>query len=73
MDVWPIPSQRSAGYDLNKIASSGQYSNAFHAKLSKRAIREWATDQTFKPYYHNTGTVSAADIRPLPTGSRFKA
>ncbi|EIN09729.1 FAD dependent oxidoreductase [Punctularia strigosozonata HHB-11173 SS5] len=60
IDVWPIPSQRSAGYDLNKIASSGQYSNPFHAELSKQAIHAWANDETFKPYYHNTGTVSVS-------------
>jgi sarcosine oxidase/L-pipecolate oxidase len=57
LDVYPIPSAQSAGYDLNKIMSM-QLRNKPDLKLSLEALNMWKNDTLFKPFFHNVGVVS---------------
>ncbi|KAK5946299.1 hypothetical protein PMZ80_000441 [Knufia obscura] len=52
-----IPSQYSAGYDLNKIVRA-EYEDSFYTDLALEAIRGWKTPE-FGPYYHQTGYIVA--------------
>ncbi|PYH92482.1 fructosyl amine: oxygen oxidoreductase [Aspergillus ellipticus CBS 707.79] len=54
LDPYPVPSAISAGNDVNKIISSGQYSNR------KDEIEGWKNDPLFQPYYHNVGLLMSA-------------
>lgn len=65
LDPYPIPSAISAGNDVNKIISSGQYSNRHdeievNELLGQEAFEGWTNDPLFKPYYHDTGLLMAA-------------
>ncbi|WVR09687.1 hypothetical protein IAU60_006762 [Kwoniella sp. DSM 27419] len=59
LDVYPLPSNNSAGYDLNKIAGAdalglfgGEHDTAWNA---------WTTDPTFIPYAHSVGKMDLTD------------
>ena len=58
LDVYPIPSAQSAGYDINKIMSI-RLRNTSDLQLSLEALDRWNNDQLFKPFFHNVGMVSA--------------
>lgn len=65
LDLYAIPSAISAGNDMNKIISSGQYSNRkdeieVNEMLGEQAFSGWNNDPLFKPYYHDTGLLIAA-------------
>ncbi|KAB8275545.1 FAD dependent oxidoreductase [Aspergillus minisclerotigenes] len=65
LDPYTVPSAISAGNDVNKIISSGQYSNKkdeieVNEILAEEAFKGWTTDPLFKPYYHDTGVVMSA-------------
>lgn len=62
LDVYPIPSEQSAGYDLNKIMSI-RLRNKPDLQLSLEALDAWKKDDLFKAFFHNVGMVS------LPLGS----
>lgn len=57
LDTYPIPSNQSAGNDLNKIMSM-RLRNPEDLQLSLEARRMWNEDELFKPFFHNTGRVS---------------
>ena len=57
LDVYPIPSAQSAGYDLNKIMSI-RLRNKVDLQLSLEALDMWKNDPLFKSYFHNVGMVS---------------
>ncbi|KAF7594423.1 hypothetical protein BBP40_009243 [Aspergillus hancockii] len=68
LDPYPVPSPISAGNDVNKIISSGQYSNKkdeieVNELLAEEAFKGWTTDPLFKPHYHDTGVVMSACSR----------
>ncbi|KAJ9144202.1 FAD dependent oxidoreductase [Pleurostoma richardsiae] len=48
-----IPSDLSAGNDLNKILRA-EYEDPYYAELALQALAEWKTP-LFAPYYHETG------------------
>ncbi|KAK8869469.1 hypothetical protein IAR55_000033 [Kwoniella newhampshirensis] len=57
LDVYPIPSKNSAGYDLNKIAgadSIGLFGGVFGG-VRDVAWDAWTSDPVFIPYAHNVG------------------
>jgi sarcosine oxidase/L-pipecolate oxidase len=58
LDVYEIPSKQSAGNDLNKIMGV-RLRNPVDLQLSLEARDMWKNDEVFKPYFHNTGRVSA--------------
>lgn len=65
LDPYPVPSAISAGNDINKIISSGQYSRnkdeiEINDILAQRALEGWNNDPVFKPYYHDTGLLMSA-------------
>jgi sarcosine oxidase/L-pipecolate oxidase len=57
LDVYPIPSTQSAGFDLNKIMSI-RLRNAPDLQLSLEALDMWKNDPLFKPFFHHVGMVS---------------
>ena len=57
LDVYPIPSAQSAGYDLNKIMSI-RTRNKPGMQLSLEALDMWKNDLLFKLFFHNVGLVS---------------
>lgn len=57
LDVYPIPSAQSAGYDLNKIMGI-RLRNGPDLQLSLEALDMWKNDPLFKPFFHNVGRVS---------------
>lgn len=57
LDVYPIPSAQSAGYDLNKIMSI-RLRNRPDLQLSLEALDMWKNDPLFKPFFHQVGMVS---------------
>ncbi|KAJ9215918.1 hypothetical protein DTO166G4_2462 [Paecilomyces variotii] len=64
-DRYPVPSPISAGNDVNKVVSPGQYSVDqdrvdVNTALTMEAMRAWMTDPLFKPYYHDTGLLMSA-------------
>jgi sarcosine oxidase/L-pipecolate oxidase len=58
LDVYPIPSAQSAGYDLNKIMGIA-LRNAPDLQLSLEALDMWRNDPLFKPFFHQVGMVSS--------------
>ncbi|KAK7431159.1 hypothetical protein QQZ08_002199 [Neonectria magnoliae] len=54
LDVYPIPSSQSAGFDLNKIMSI-RLRNKPDLQLSLEALKMWKNDPLFKPFFHNVG------------------
>ena len=56
LDVYPIPSSQSAGYDLNKIMSI-RLRNKADLQLSLEALDMWKNDALFRPFFHNVGMV----------------
>ncbi|EYE92074.1 NAD(P)/FAD-dependent oxidoreductase [Aspergillus ruber CBS 135680] len=65
LDPYPVPSAISAGNDVNKIISSGQYSTnkdeiEINELLARQAFEGWNNDPLFKPYYHDTGLLMSA-------------
>lgn len=61
LDVYPIPSAQSAGYDLNKIMSI-RLRNEADLQLSLEALDMWQNDELFKPFFHKVGMVSQHSI-----------
>lgn len=59
LDVFPIPSAQSAGFDLNKIAGGGE-NTGMRGKLLEKIMDGWRNDPVFSPHYHEVGRV-----RPL--------
>lgn len=65
LDPYPVPSTISAGNDVNKIISSGQYSTnkdeiEINELLARQAFEGWNNDPLFQPYYHDTGLLMSA-------------
>ncbi|KAI9925276.1 hypothetical protein ASPWEDRAFT_120490 [Aspergillus wentii DTO 134E9] len=65
LDPYPVPSAISAGNDINKVISSGQYSTnkdeiEVNELLGQQAMHGWKNDPLFKPYYHDTGLLMSA-------------
>lgn len=65
LDPYPVPSAISAGNDINKIISSGQYSRnkdeiEINEIMAQQALEGWKNDPVFKPYYHDTGLLMSA-------------
>lgn len=65
LDPYPVPSAISAGNDINKIISSGQYSSnkdeiEVNERLGQQAFDGWTKDPLFQPYYHDTGLLMSA-------------
>lgn len=56
LDTYPIPSEQSAGYDLNKIMSI-RLRNKADLQLSLEALDAWKNDELFRPFFHNVGMV----------------
>ncbi|KAJ5915618.1 hypothetical protein N7466_011551 [Penicillium verhagenii] len=59
LDVYPIPSPQSAGYDLNKIMSI-RLRNAADLQLSLEALDMWKNDPFFKPFFHQVGMIDCS-------------
>ncbi|KAJ5938101.1 hypothetical protein N7454_004443 [Penicillium verhagenii] len=59
LDVYPIPSPQSAGYDLNKIMSI-RLRNAPDLQLSLEALHMWKNDPLFKPFFHQVGMIDCS-------------
>lgn len=62
LDVYPIPSAQSAGYDLNKIMGI-RLRNRPDLQLSLEALDMWTNDPLFKPFFHKVGMVR---LHPIP-------
>ncbi|TGO44459.1 hypothetical protein BOTNAR_0818g00020 [Botryotinia narcissicola] len=64
LDGYPIPSPISAGNDVNKIVDQGSFTEGeddVSMILLNKATEGWLHDPVFKPYYHPTGYIVAAD------------
>ncbi|KAL2867716.1 NAD(P)/FAD-dependent oxidoreductase [Aspergillus lucknowensis] len=59
LDVYPIPSAQSAGYDLNKIMSI-RLRNQADLQLSLEALDMWRNDPLFRPFFHNVGMIDCS-------------
>ena len=59
LDTYPIPSNQSAGNDLNKIMGV-RVRNKVDLDLSLEARDMWRNDELFKPWFHNTGRLDCA-------------
>ncbi|KAH7126005.1 putative sarcosine oxidase [Dactylonectria macrodidyma] len=59
LDVYPIPSSQSAGFDLNKIMSI-RLRNKPDLQLSLEALEMWKSDTLFKPFFHNVGMIDCS-------------
>jgi sarcosine oxidase/L-pipecolate oxidase len=57
LDVYPIPSAQSAGFNLNKIMSI-RLRNKPDLQLSLEALDMWRNDPLFTLFFHNVGMVS---------------
>ncbi|SPO01041.1 related to fructosyl amino acid oxidase [Cephalotrichum gorgonifer] len=53
-----LPSDASAGNDLNKIIRA-EYEDPFYAELALDAIQQWQRNPLFAPYYHQVGYLLA--------------
>ncbi|KAF5007909.1 hypothetical protein FDECE_5824 [Fusarium decemcellulare] len=62
LDVYPIPSSQSAGFDLNKIMSI-RLRNKADLQLSLEALDMWKNDPLFKPFFHNVGMVDCSSSK----------
>lgn len=71
LDTYPIPSNQSAGNDLNKIMGV-RLRNKVDLQLSLEARDMWRHDPLFKPWFHNTGRIDCAgqkeSIKALEAG-----
>lgn len=56
LDTYPIPSNQSAGNDLNKIMGI-RLRNKVDLQLSLEARQMWKEDILFREFFHNTGRV----------------
>ncbi|KAM0313366.1 hypothetical protein ACHAO8_005603 [Botrytis cinerea] len=64
LDSYPIPSPIAAGNDVNKIVEEGSFTEGeddISMILLNKATEGWLNDSVFKPYYHSTGYIVAAD------------
>ncbi|KAF7952835.1 hypothetical protein EAE96_006060 [Botrytis aclada] len=64
LDAYSIPSPISAGNDVNKIVEQGSFTEGeddVSMILLNKATEGWLYDSVFKPYYHPTGYIVAAD------------
>jgi sarcosine oxidase/L-pipecolate oxidase len=68
LDVYPVPSEQSAGNDLNKIMGI-RLRNKVDLQLSLEAREMWTKDELFKPFFHNTGRVS--DLLRIPSRNKM--
>ncbi|KAJ5161708.1 sarcosine oxidase [Penicillium capsulatum] len=59
LDTYPIPSEQSAGFDLNKIMSI-RLRNKPDLQLSLEALDAWKNDELFKPFFHNVGMIDCS-------------
>lgn len=59
LDTYQIPSNQSAGNDLNKIMGV-RLRNKVDLQLSLEARDMWRNDELFKPWFHNTGRLDCA-------------
>ncbi|KPM42519.1 hypothetical protein AK830_g4028 [Neonectria ditissima] len=59
LDVYPIPSSQSAGFDLNKIMSV-RLRNKPDLQLSLEALEMWKSDPLFEPYFHQVGMIDCS-------------
>ncbi|KAL3480917.1 FAD dependent oxidoreductase [Aspergillus californicus] len=71
LDVYPIPSAQSAGYDLNKIMSI-RLRNGPDLQLSLEALDMWKNDPLFKPFFHNVGMIDCSSSEEGILGLRRK-
>ncbi|CAH6719913.1 putative L-pipecolate oxidase [[Candida] jaroonii] len=56
VDPYEVPSEISAGYDINKIVqSSYQEDHCLTNSLAIEALEGWQTDPVFFPHFHETG------------------
>ncbi|KAJ3454495.1 hypothetical protein MRS44_013095 [Fusarium solani] len=62
LDVYPIPSAQSAGFDLNKIMSI-RLRNKPDLQLSLEALDMWRNDPLFKPFFHNVGMIDCSSSK----------
>ncbi|KAJ5222508.1 uncharacterized protein N7469_008748 [Penicillium citrinum] len=62
LDVYPIPSAQSAGYDLNKIMSI-RLRNKVDLQLSLEALDMWKNDPLFRSYFHNVGMIDCSSSK----------
>ncbi|KAM6508169.1 hypothetical protein FALCPG4_018056 [Fusarium falciforme] len=62
LDVYPIPSAQSAGFDLNKIMSIRLH-NKPDLQLSLEALDMWRNDPLFKPFFHNVGMIDCSSSK----------
>ncbi|KAF4464509.1 FAD dependent oxidoreductase [Fusarium albosuccineum] len=62
LDVYPIPSLQSAGFDLNKIMSI-RLRNKADLQLSLEALDMWKNDPLFSPFFHNVGMVDCSSSK----------
>ncbi|PSN63082.1 sarcosine oxidase, partial [Corynespora cassiicola Philippines] len=58
VDRSPFPSSSTASSDMNKIVRA-DYQDIFYMKLALDAQQLWRSDQTYKPYYHESGMLYA--------------
>lgn len=63
MDVYPCPSEWSAGNDLNKIVRT-EYEDAFYSDLAAQAVVAWKTDPLYREHFHETGWVVSSSRGP---------
>ncbi|KAJ5090678.1 sarcosine oxidase [Penicillium argentinense] len=71
LDVYPIPSAQSAGYDLNKIMGV-RLRNKADLQLSLEARDMWQNDSLFKPFFHNVGMIDCSSSEEGIAGLRRK-
>ncbi|KAJ2896096.1 fad dependent oxidoreductase [Zalerion maritima] len=67
-----IPSEASAGNDLNKIIRA-EYEDSFYTELALEAINQWKTNPLFAPYYHQVGYLLATSINAPDKAKRTLA
>ncbi|KAF5005656.1 hypothetical protein FDECE_7912 [Fusarium decemcellulare] len=56
-----IPSEDSAGNDVNKIIRA-EYEDPWYAELALDAIKQWQQDPLFAPYYRQVGYLLATSL-----------
>lgn len=63
IDLYPIPSPRSAANDLNKIIRT-EYGDKFYTKMAMEALKQWETDPLYKSAYYPVGRVTMSPTSP---------
>lgn len=67
LDLYPCPSDWSAGNDLNKIVRI-EYADPFYNRLAGEAVKAWRDDPLFQDHFHQTGwVVTSSDPAKLST------